>query len=121
MIIQSSIYIAICLALIGCTSGWKDGFEEKPVKAYPYASIKDISDLISNGSICKYGDDVHNKLHSHSNGIVHRTKESVCNIYIMPYEDGNNIYHDGHMLYCVSKPSCWCTHLIQPEYVSGGE
>lgn len=108
-------YVFMCpmlLSLTSCSNGWKESFDEKPVPGYPHSSVSQISDLIKNGAINFESENAnHNTDHKDIKlfpcGNAYRTTEFTQKLYIMPYEDSEHNFHEGHYVHTVINPSHW--------------
>lgn len=104
---KALVLVAICLA--GC-SVWSDEFEGEVVRAYPQASIHQISKMMDKGTIQELSGDVivtSNKMKVFEDGEVSRGVDDVRRIYMTTYEDSAKNLHMAHHLYFVVRPASW--------------
>lgn len=110
--IKIFVFIGNCLFLSGC-SVWNEEFEGNVVRAYPKASIHQISKMVDNGVIKENEDIVlatkenFQTLKVFRDGNVSRGVEDIRRMYIMTYEDSSKNLHISHYIYLVAKPAEW--------------
>ncbi len=104
--------LIIFALLTGC-SVWDTEFEGDVVRAYPNASIHQISTMMDNGLIQEESDDIVidsksvKKLKVFKDGEVSRGVDDVRRIYMTTYEDSSHNLHFAHHLYFVVRPATW--------------
>lgn len=111
---RNNIKIAgiLLIALTGCST-WDEEFEGEVVRAYPQASIHQISRMTDKGLIKEDDDDLvltgegSNKLKVFKDGEISRGVEDIRRMYMMTYEDASKNLHVAHHLYLVVKPAEW--------------
>ena len=110
---RNSIKIAgiLLIALTGCST-WDEEFEGEVVRAYPKASIHQISRMTDKGLIKEEDEFVitgegSTKLKSFKDGDISRGVEDVRRMYMMTYEDASKNLHVAHHLYLIAKPAEW--------------
>lgn len=111
---RNSIKIAgiLLIALTGCST-WDEEFEGEVVRAYPKASIHQISRMTDKGLIKEDDDDWvltgegSNILKVFKDGEISRGVEDIRRMYMMTYEDASKNLHVAHHLYLVVKPAEW--------------
>lgn len=100
------------LFMTGCAS-WEEEFEGEVVRAYPKASIHQISRMTDKGIIKEEDEelilskDISTRLKVFKDGNISRGVEDVRRMYVMTYEDSSQNLHAAHHLYLVVKPAEW--------------
>ena len=108
--IRFFFFVGFLFFLSGC-SVWNEEFEGNVVRAYPKASIHQISKMVDKG-IIRESDEVvlpseRSAFKSFKDGNISRGVEDVRRMYIMTYEDASKNLHVAHHLYLVVKPAEW--------------
>ena len=109
---SSKILGILLVALTGCST-WDEEFEGEVVRAYPKASIHQITQMTDKGLIKEEEDDIvitgegSTKLKSFKDGEISRGVEDIRRLYMMTYEDASKNLHTAHHLYLVAKPAEW--------------
>lgn len=110
--IKFFFFIGVLSLLSGC-SVWNEEFEGKVIRAYPNASIHQISKMVDKGIIKESEEDL---LISSSDrldfkvfrdGNISRGVEDIRRMYVMTYEDASKNLHVAHHLYLIAKPAEW--------------
>ena len=105
------LFIGISAFLSGCST-WNEEFEGKVVRAYPTASIHQISKMVDKGIIKEPEEIILSsnesaKFKVFKDGNVSRGVEDIRRMYVMTYEDSSKNLHVAHHLYLVVKPAEW--------------
>lgn len=108
--IRFFFFVGFLFFLSGC-SVWNEEFEGNVVRAYPKASIHQISKMVDKG-IIRESDEVvlpseRSAFKSFKDGNISRGVEDVRRMYVMTYEDASKNLHVAHHLYLVVKPAEW--------------
>lgn len=112
MRVSTKIAGILLIALTGCST-WDEEFEGEVVRAYPKASIHQISRMTDKGLIKEDDDDLvitgegSTKLKSFKDGEISRGVEDIRRMYMMTYEDASKNLHVAHHLYLIVKPAEW--------------
>lgn len=110
--IRFLFFIGFSFLLSGC-SVWNEEFEGKVVRAYPNASIHQISKMVDKGIIKESDEDLvltsndKSAFKAFKDGNISRGVEDVRRMYVMTYEDSYKNLHVAHHLYLVVKPAEW--------------
>ena len=98
--------------LTSCAS-WEEEFEGEVIRAYPKASIHQISKMTDKGIIKEIdedfllSDDAITRLKAFKDGNISRGVEDIRRMYVMTYEDASKNLHVAHHLYLVVRPAEW--------------
>ena len=98
MRVSTKIAGILLIALTGCST-WDEEFEGEVVRAYPKASIHQISRMTDKGLIKEDDDDLvitgegSTKLKSFKDGEISRGVEDIRRMYMMTYEDASKNLH----------------------------
>ena len=110
--IRFLFFLGFLVLLSGC-SVWNEEFEGKVVRAYPNASIHQISKMVDKGIIKESEDGLALSSNGKAafkafrDGNISRGVEDIRRMYIMTYEDSSKNLHVAHHLYLVVKPAEW--------------
>lgn len=110
--IRFFFFIGFLFFLSGC-SVWNEEFEGKVVRAYPTASIHQISKMVDKGIIRESEEDFvlscNDRLafKAFKDGNISRGVEDIRRMYVMTYEDSSKNLHVAHYLYLVVRPAEW--------------
>lgn len=106
------LFTGILTLLSGCST-WNEEFEGEVVRAYPNASIHQISKMVDKGVIKEIDEDIVltssdlPNLKAFKDGNISRGVEDIRRMYVMTYEDTSNNLHAAHHIYLVVKPAEW--------------
>lgn len=110
--IRFFFFVGFLFFLSGC-SVWNEEFEGSVVRAYPKASIHQISKMVDKGIIRESDEDLvlpsneGSAFKAFKDGNISRDVEDVRRMYVMTYEDASKNLHVAHHLYLVVKPAEW--------------
>lgn len=110
--IRFLFFIGFSLLLSGC-SVWNEEFEGPVVRAYPTASIHQISKMVDKGIIKESEEDFVIPSNGEldfkvfKDGNISRGVEDIRRMYVMTYEDASKNLHAAHYLYLIAKPAEW--------------
>lgn len=109
----NSIKAGFLLFLLSGCSSWNEEFEGKVVRAYPKASIHQLSKMADKGIIGEkeidpvVSSEMSEELKVFKDGNISRGSEDIKRMYVMTYEDSSKNLHMAHHLYLVVKPAQW--------------
>ena len=110
---KTFLFIGILTLLSGCST-WNENFEGEVVRAYPKASIHQLSKMVDKGIIRESEDDIvlssgelNPNLKVFKDGNISRGFEDIRRMYLMTYEDSSKNLHAAHFIYLVAKPAEW--------------
>lgn len=95
----------IVTLLSGC-SVWNEEFEGEVIRAYPNASIHQISQMVDKGVINEE-DFSGDGFKVFKDGNISRGVEDVRRMYLMTYEDSSKNLHAAHHIYLIVKSAEW--------------
>ena len=108
----SFLFLISLISLTSCTS-WEEEFEGEVIRAYPRASIHQISKMTDKGIIKEIDEDLMlsgdavAQLKAFKDGNISRGVEDLKRMYVMTYEDASKNLHVAHHLYLVVRPAEW--------------